>query len=79
MTTHCCIVVPRATIDPLKSHPDLVGLDYQSNADFMAKWRRTRNKVQFTSSDSEMAWTFKHFWPAFGPHGGDWVRRFLGR
>jgi len=56
----------------------LAGLDWRHNRDFMAKWRRTKNRVQFTSSNSEMTWTFKHFWPAFGPCGVEWVRRFLG-
>lgn len=77
MTTCCCICAPKATIHSLESHPDLEGLDYRSNADFMDEWRRARKKVQFTSSNSEMTWTFKHFWPAFGPRGVDWVRRFL--
>jgi hypothetical protein len=77
MTSHCCIETPAATLHPLESHPDLVGLDYQSNADFMAKWGRTTKKVQFTSSNSEMTLTFKHFCAAFGPEGVYWVQRFL--
>jgi len=77
MRSHCCIEIPEPAIYRLESHPDLVGLDYRANADFMAKLRRTTNKVQFTSSNSEMTWTFKHFCAAFGPEGVYWVQRFL--